>query len=127
VGVTTRYALAEAFNEDTLYYRCDCTGALPRLKHAVISTFIARRGLDGHRVFSLPALVAPYAGSMTAVYGWYPNRYGAMDAFRMGNYALLLDVVGNISLEFLYGGPHSFLHRMHLNNGHGAPDSPSNP
>ncbi|HXN46632.1 MAG TPA: hypothetical protein VN893_08320 [Bryobacteraceae bacterium] len=121
-SITTRYALAKAFNEDTLYYRCDCTGVFPRLKHAVISTLTSRRGLDGHRVFSVPALVAPYAGTMTAIYGWYPNRFGAKDAFRMGNYNLLLDVVGNISLEFFYGGPHSLLHRMHLNNGHGAPD-----
>jgi len=121
-SITTRYALAKVFNEDTLYYRCDCTGVFPRLKHAVISTLTSRRGLDGHRIFSVPALVAPYAGTMTAVYGWYPNRFGAKDAFRMGNYNLLLGVVGNISLEFVYGGPHSLLHRMHLNNGHGAQD-----
>jgi hypothetical protein len=93
----------------------------------VISTFIARRGEDGHRVFSFPALVAPYAGTMTAVYGWYPDRYNAKDAFRMGNYSLLGYVAGNVALEFLYSGPHSLLHRMHLNNGHGAPDPGSNP
>jgi len=93
----------------------------------VISTLTARRGEDGHRVFSFPALVAPYAGTMTAVYGWYPSRFGARDALRMGNYNLLADVVGNIALEFLYGGPHSLLHRMHLNNGHGAPEPGSNP
>jgi hypothetical protein len=122
VSITARYALAEAFKQDTLYYRCDCTGVLPRLRYAVVSTLTARRGLDGHRVFSLPALVAPYAGTMTAMYGWYPNRFGAKDAFRMGNYNLLVGVVGNIALEFLYSGPHSFLHRLHLNNGHGAPD-----
>jgi hypothetical protein len=127
VGITTRYALAEAFKEDTLYYRCDCTGVFPRLRHAVISTLTARRGVDGHRVFSFPALAAPYAGTMTAVYGWYPNRFDAMDALRMGNYNLLADVAGNIALEFFYGGPHSLLHRMHLNNGHGAPDSGSQP
>ncbi|HEY1205719.1 MAG: hypothetical protein ABSH46_16995 [Bryobacteraceae bacterium] len=127
VSITTRYALAEAFKEDTLYYRCDCTGVFPRLRHAVISTLTARRGEDGHRVFSFPALVAPYAGTMTAVYGWYPSRFGARDALRMGNYNLLADVVGNIALEFLYGGPHSLLHRMHLNNGHGAPEPGSNP
>jgi hypothetical protein len=121
-SISTRYALAKAFREDTLYYRCDCTGVFPRLGHAVISTLTSRRGLDGRTVFSVPALVAPYAGTMTAIYGWYPNRFGAKDAFRMGNYNLLFAVVGNISLEFLYGGPHSLLHRMHLNNGHGAPD-----
>jgi hypothetical protein len=51
----------------------------------VISTFTTRRGDDGHRVFSVPALVAPYAGTMTAVYGWYPGRYDGRDGFRMGN------------------------------------------
>jgi hypothetical protein len=57
---------------------------------------------------------------MTAVYGWYPRRYGAMDAFRMGNYSLLESVGGNIALEFFYSGPHSLLSRMHLNNSHGS-------
>jgi hypothetical protein len=81
----------------------------------------ARRGQDGHRVFSFPALVGPYAGSMTAIYGWYPNRYGAKDAFRTGNYSLLIYMGGNIALEFFYSGPHSLLSRMHLNNAHGSP------
>jgi hypothetical protein len=127
VSTTTRYALAEAFKEDTLYYRCECTGVLPRLRHAVVSTFTARRGEDGHRVFSIPALVAPYAGTMTAVYAWYPGRYDATDALRMGNYNLLVYMAGNIALEFLYSGPHSMLSRMHLSNGHGAQNAVSNP
>jgi hypothetical protein len=93
----------------------------PRLGHAVISTLTARSGQDGHRIFSVPALVAPYAGSMTAVYAWYPDRYGVKDAFRMGNYSLLTYMGGNVALEFLYSGPHSLLHRMHLNNAHGSP------
>ena len=125
VSTTTRYGLAQAFKQDTLYYRCECKGVFPRLRHAVISTLTARRGDDGHSVFSFPALVAPYAGSMTAVYAWYPGRYNGKDAFRMGNYAMLGYVGGNIALEFIYSGPHSLLSRMHLNNGHGAvsPDS----
>ncbi|MFZ0480015.1 MAG: hypothetical protein WAL71_12770 [Terriglobales bacterium] len=127
VTTTTRYALSEAFHEDTLYYRCECKGVFPRLRHAVISTFTARRGNDGHRVFSFPDLVAPYAGTMTAVYGWYPGRYDYKDAFRMGNYSLLGYVGANISLEFLYSGPHSLLSRMHLNDAHGAPDPGPNP
>ena len=127
VTISTRYALARLFREDTLYYRCECQGIFPRLDHAVISTFTGRRGADGHRVFSVPALIAPYAGTMTAVYGWYPNRYNAEDAFRMGNYSLLAYVAGNVALEFIYSGPHSLLHRMHLNNGHGAQDPSPKP
>ncbi len=127
VTTTTRYALSEAFHEDTLYYRCECKGVFRRLSHAVISTFTARRGDDGHRVFSFPDLVAPYAGTMTAVYGWYPGRYDYKDSFRMGNYSLLGYAGANIALEFLYSGPHSWISRMLLNNGHGAPNSGPNP
>lgn len=127
ISTTTRYALAEAFHEDTLYYRCECKGVFPRLSHAVISTFTSRRGDDGHRVFSVSSLIAPYAGTTTAIYAWYPGRYEAMDGLRMGNYSLLGYVGGNIALEFLYSGPHSLLSRMHLNNGHGAPNPSSNP
>jgi hypothetical protein len=122
VTTSTRFSLARAFREDTLYYRCECKGLFPRLNHAVLSTFTGRRGDDGHRVFSFPALIAPYAGTMTAVYGWYPGRYNAQDGFRMGNYSLLGYVAGNVGLEFLYSGPHSLMYRMHLNNSHGAPD-----
>jgi len=50
VSTTTRYGLAEAFREDTLYYGCECRGAFRRLTHAMISTLTARRGEDGHRV-----------------------------------------------------------------------------
>jgi hypothetical protein len=127
VTTTTRYALAEAFHEDTLYYRCECKGFFPRLSHAVISTFTARRGDDGHRVFSFPSLVAPYAGTMVAVYGWYPSRFDAEDAFRIGNYNFLGYIGANIALEFIYSGPHSFFSRMHLNNPHGALGPGSNP
>ncbi len=122
IATTTRYGMAEALREDTLYYRCECAGLFPRLRHAVVSTLTGRRGDDGHRVFSFPALAAPYAGSMIAVYGWYPHRFGAQDAFRMGNYSLLGYVGGNVVLEFFYNGPHAMISRLHLNNAHGAPD-----
>jgi hypothetical protein len=112
VTTGTRYGLAKAFGEDTIYYRCDCKGVLRRLEHAVISTVTARRGDDGHRRLSFPALIAPYAGTMTAVYGWYPSRYGVKDGLRMGNYALLAFVGGNIAKEFIYGGRHTLFSRI---------------
>jgi hypothetical protein len=127
VSTTIRYGLAQVFREDTLYYQCECEGVFPRLRHALISTLMARRGDDGHHVFSFPALIAPYGSAMTAVYAWYPGRYNGKDALRMGNYTMLGYVGGNIALEFFYSGPHSLMHRMHLNNGHGAPDPSSNP
>src|ERR1035441_7449012 len=63
VTTTTRYALSRAFREDAMYYRCSCNGVFPRLRHAVISSFTARHGTDGHSAFSFPAVVAPYVGT----------------------------------------------------------------
>src|ERR1700678_1380846 len=111
---TTRYSLAEAFRQDTIFYRCECIGFLPRLKHALISTVTARKGEDGHRVFSFPAVIAPYAGTEAAALLWYPSRYGPMDGFRMGNYNLLAQAGLNLALEFIYGGPHTLLSHHHV-------------
>ncbi|MGA2219700.1 MAG: hypothetical protein ABSG51_16540 [Terracidiphilus sp.] len=122
VSTTARYGLSAVLREDMLYYRCACRGVFPRLRHAVSTSFVARSSIDGHSVFSVPALVTPYAGSMTAVYGWYPNRFGAMDGFRIGNYDLLAYVGGNVAREFFYSGPHSLLARMHFNNAHDSAD-----
>ncbi|MBZ5521625.1 MAG: hypothetical protein LAP21_05140 [Acidobacteriia bacterium] len=125
INTTTRYGLAAAFREDTLYYRCECKGAFPRLGHAVISTITARRGDDGHRVLSFPAIVAPYAGNMAAVYGWYPSRFSAMDGFRMGNYSVLAAVGGNIAREFIFRGPHAWFSRKHTGGQTGTSTSSS--
>jgi hypothetical protein len=122
IATTTRFGLAEALKEDTLYYRCECSGVWQRTGHAVTSTFTARRGEDGHRVFSIPALLAPYVGTMTAVYGWFPDRLGAKDAFRMGNYSLLAYIGGNIALECVSGGQNSLLSHVHLHKGQNSPD-----
>jgi hypothetical protein len=122
ISTTTRYALAEVLHEDTLYYRCKCTGFFPRLGHALVSTLAARHGDEGHYTFSAPALVAPYVGTMVATHTWYPGRYNFSDAFRMGNYSLLALAGGNVAIEFLYRGPHSKLSHIYLNNRHAAPD-----
>jgi hypothetical protein len=113
ITTTTRYALAKAFREDTVYYRCECKGVFRRMRHALISTVTARRGEYGERRLSFPAIVAPYAGTMTAVYAWYPERYGAKDALRMGNYNLLAFAGENVALEFIYGGPHTLFSHLH--------------
>jgi hypothetical protein len=125
ITTTTRYGLAQALKEDTLYYRCECKGLLPRFSHAVVSTLTARHGEDGHRAFSFSAVAAPYAGTVAAVYAWYPDNYGARSALRMGNYNLLGSVGENVLLEFFYSGPHSLLSRMHLNNSRAAPNPDS--
>lgn len=114
VTQTTRYGLAQIFHEDTLYYRCECSGFGHRLEHALISTVTARRGDDGHRTFSFSALAAPYAGGEAAALLWYPSRYDASDGFRIGNYNLAVQAGLNVALEFIYGGPHTFLGKHHV-------------
>jgi hypothetical protein len=80
----------------------------------LISTVTARKGEEGHRLFSFPALVAPYAGTEAAALLWFPSRYDAMDGFRMGNYNLLAQAGLNLALEFIYGGPHTLLSHLHV-------------
>ena len=82
ITTTTRYGLAKAFREDALYYQCECKGVFRRLGHAVISTLTARRGDDGHREFSVPDVVSPYVGTMTAVYGSKLLEIAAMERGR---------------------------------------------
>jgi hypothetical protein len=125
IGTTTRYGLAEAFKEDTLYYRCECR-ALSAAAPCSDLHVDGRRGEDGHRVFSFPALVAPYAGSMTAVYGWYPQPLRRQGCIPHGQLQHAGIYGRQHCLEFFYSGPHSLLSRMHLNNAHGSPDQGPN-
>ena len=114
VGNTTRFGLAALLDEDTSYYRCRCAGVPHRLAHAAFSALMARRKFDGRSVFSVPGLAAPYAATMTATYAWYPARYGAKDAFRMGNYNLLGTVGSNIAFEFIPRKVWKGLGRIHM-------------
>lgn len=127
-NATARYALSEVLQEDSLYYRCRCRGFWRRMRHAVLSTAIARRGEDGHKVLGVPNLVAPYAGPFASVYGWYPSRYDWEAAFRMGNHGLLSAMGTNISIEFLpsilRGRARRWAERLHLGNPTGASGAP---
>ena len=126
VTTATDYGFAELLREDAAYYPCECRGFLPRMRHAVISTVTARRGTDGHTVFSFPGLVSPYAGSMTAL-AWYPERYGVKDGFRLGNYNIAVIALENLALEFLYGGPHSMFSHVASFKTPGGPAPDQNP
>jgi hypothetical protein len=112
VTATAQYSMAEAFHEDTEYYRCACTGFSSRFWHAAISTVTARRGNDGHTSFSIALTVSPFVGPITAANTWIPSRNGPMMGVRMGGYNLLGQFGQNEALEFLYGGPHTLLGRI---------------
>lgn len=109
VTATVQYSLAEAFHEDTAYYRCTCVGFFPRLWHAAVSTVVARRGDDGDTSFSIALTASPFIGSMTAANSWIPSHDGPILGFRMGTNNFLGQFGQNEALEFLYGGPHTLL------------------
>lgn len=117
-GNAVRYGTGWAMNADFRFQKCKCSGVMPRLGHALKSTAVAHRRSDGSAVPSLPNLFAPYAATTTAVYAWYPSRYGIKDAFRMGNYNLLGTVASNIVWEFMPEKAMKFLHRFHLSGSH---------
>ena len=100
VTQTTAYALGALSHEDVTYHRCECTGLIPRSTHAFVSTLTAKIR-SGRTVFSVPALVSPYAGSFTAVNAWYPARYEPADALRIGNMSFVFKAAGNLVGEFL--------------------------
>lgn len=112
VSATVQYSLAEVFHEDTAYYRCTCTGFLPRFWHAAASTFAARRGDDGYASFSVALAVSPFVGPMIAANTWIPDRNGPILGFRLGTYNLLGQFGQNVAREFLYGGSHTLLGRI---------------
>ena len=97
---TTRYGLASVLHEDTKYYRCQCSGFAPRLRHALGSSFMARRP-NGEAVFSIPDAVAPYTGAIVATYAWYPDRYGLQKGLWLGTRSLGVHVGFNVAREFL--------------------------
>jgi hypothetical protein len=99
VSQTTAYSLGALIHEDVAYHRCACAGLLPRTTHAFVSTLTARTG-SGRTVFSVPALVSPYAGSFTAVNAWYPARYEPADALRIGSMSFVFKAAGNLIGEF---------------------------
>jgi len=100
VSQTTAYSLGALIHEDVAYHRCACAGLLPRTTHAFVSTLTARTS-SGRTVFSVPALVSPYAGSFTAVNAWYPARYEPADALRIGSMSFVFKTAGNLVGEFL--------------------------
>ena len=96
----TKYALGAALGQDVSYRRCLCSGFAPRSGHALVSLLTARTR-HGSTVFSVPALAGPYAGAFGAMKAWYPARYEAMDAARLGSTSFAMQFGANMLREFL--------------------------
>jgi hypothetical protein len=100
IAETARYSGGALLHQDVAYHKCACTGFIPRSAHALVSSVTAR-SREGRTILSLPSIVAPYAGSFAAVNAWYPARYEAADAFRIGSLSFAFRAGMNLAREFL--------------------------
>ena len=72
VSNTTKYAIARLRDEDPSFRVCECSGVHRRLKHALISPFIASTP-DGRTVFSFARLVGTTTSTVVSSAAWKPT------------------------------------------------------
>ena len=96
---TIEYGAAAAIGEDNTYYRCRCTGLLPRVGHALVTPLTARNR-EGHRRFSFSRVLGAYGGGMLNV-PVLPSRYNYKgDGLRQGNWNYSLNFPVALFREF---------------------------
>jgi hypothetical protein len=96
IGDSTKYVIARLVNEDPSFRPCECTGLLPRLRHASLAPFRARKP-GGRIVFSIATLGGLTAGGVVAASTGYQSPQGARGAVK---YAAV-NLAGNISADLL--------------------------
>jgi len=98
---SARVLLSLAMNQDPMYYRCDCSGAWARTKHAIKMSFMSRNH-SGDSVFAPPKIVAPFVGPLVTRNTIYPSRFDSSNAASSGAYYLVGSVGWNIVREFIW-------------------------
>jgi hypothetical protein len=99
IGSTAKFGVAALFHQDPSFTKCDCTGVGPRLRHAMVSPFVARTR-DGRQVVSGANLAGYLTGHIVAKTTWYPAQYGAADGLRSAGSSLALATGMNVFKEF---------------------------
>jgi hypothetical protein len=100
IGNTTKYAVARALHHDPSFTRCRCSGFGPRLRHALVSPFVARTR-NGRQVFS-PATVAGLAAeNIIPASTWYPEPLGARGGLAHAGSGILGKLGVDIFREFV--------------------------
>jgi hypothetical protein len=79
---TTEYLVADAFREDIRFVPCASPCSESKLTRAAEDTFTARKGNDGHRVFSVARLAGPIAASVVMKETWFPGGYSDTEIIR---------------------------------------------
>jgi hypothetical protein len=101
ISGATRYLLSSAFGEDDRYFRCQGCSFSQKIGNAFVSEFTARRGQDGHRTFSVPQVVSPFAGPLVARNTWYPGSYSGANALQEVGFSFGSRFVMNVIRELL--------------------------
>jgi hypothetical protein len=105
INTSTLVLWSRAMHQDPQYYRCDCSGAWARSRHAIKMTFMARNQ-SGGLSFSPAKLISPYTGPLVTRNTIYPDRFGSGDAFSGGAYYLIGGVAWNLFKEFIWNVSH---------------------
>jgi hypothetical protein len=100
IADTTKYAVARLFHHDPSFTRCDCTGFVPRLKHALSSPFMARTR-HGRRVLSPATGAAIVAGNVIPAATWYPAPRGTREGFEHAGTGIAAKMAVDVFREFV--------------------------
>jgi hypothetical protein len=98
---TARTSLSVAMNQDPMYYRCECSGAWARTKHAFKLSFMSRKS-SGAYVFAPPKIIAPFVGPLVTRNTIYPSSFDSSNAASAGAYYLAGSVGWNLFREFVF-------------------------
>lgn len=79
---TTEYLIGAALKEDLRITRCRGCSLRSKFTAALKDTFTARKGGDGHTVFSVARLAGPISGNLVAVNTWYPSDTGRSETVK---------------------------------------------
>ncbi len=98
---TMMFGAASVLHEDNRYIRCSESGFGPRLKYAVLSTFLARRD-DGTRRFSF-SRIGSTAGTAFISRTWQPHSTDTpSDAASSFGISIGVQTGFNVAREFLH-------------------------
>jgi hypothetical protein len=99
IGDTATYAIARVFHQDPSFTRCECSGFVRRMNHAVLAPFTARTR-DGKSVLSFASLAGFLTGDVVSASTWFPARLGARDGLRNAVASLAARIGVDVLLEF---------------------------
>lgn len=111
IGSTTKYAVARMAHLDPSFRRCRCRGVPARLRHAVVSPFIAYRP-DGEAVPSFATVAGILAQNVVPAATWYPEFRGVRGGLEHAGSGVLAKTGIDVYREFaprrliLWGHPH---------------------